>query len=41
LLVASALMVRVDHGLSGVGFVTAFVLALYMLWKVIRTPDEL
>jgi len=41
LLVASALMARVDHWLSGVGFVSAFVLALYVLWKIIRTPGEL
>ena len=41
LLVASALMADVDHWISGVGFVTAFALALYMLWKIIRTPGEL
>ena len=41
LLVASALMAKVDHWLLGVGFVSAFVLALYMLWKIVRTPGEL
>ena len=41
LLIASALMAGVDHWISGVGFVSAFVLALYMLWKIIRTPGEL
>jgi ubiquinone biosynthesis protein len=41
LLVASALMANVSHWISGVGFITAFVLALYMLWKIIRTPGEL
>jgi len=32
---------RVSHWFSGVGFVAAFVLALYMLWKIVRTPGEL
>ena len=41
LLVASALMANVSHWISGVGFISAFVLALYMLWKIIRTPGEL
>jgi ABC1 atypical kinase-like domain len=41
LLVASALMASVSHWIAGVGFIVAFVLALYMLWKIIRTPGEL
>lgn len=41
LLVASTLMANVSHWISGVGFISAFVLALYMLWKIIRTPGEL
>jgi 4-hydroxybenzoate polyprenyltransferase len=41
LLVSSALMAHVNHWISGVGFIAAFVLALYMLWKIIRTPGEL
>jgi ubiquinone biosynthesis protein len=43
LLVASALLARV-HDLrwyAFAGFCTAFALALYMLWKIIRTPGEL
>jgi ubiquinone biosynthesis protein len=43
LLVASALLARV-HDLrwyAFAGFCTAFVLGLYMLWKIIRTPGEL
>jgi hypothetical protein len=31
----------VSHWIAGVGFIVAFVLALYMLWKIIRTPGEL
>jgi ubiquinone biosynthesis protein len=43
LLVASALLARV-HDLrwyAFVGFCAAFVLGLYMVWKIIRTPGEL
>jgi ubiquinone biosynthesis protein len=43
LLVASALLARV-HDLrwyAFAGFCAAFVLGLYMLWKIIRTPGEL
>jgi len=43
LLVASALLARV-HDLrwyAFVGFCLAFVLGLYMVWKIIRTPGEL
>jgi ubiquinone biosynthesis protein len=43
LLVASALLARVDdlRWIAGVGFVLAFLLGLYMVWKIIRTPGEL
>jgi hypothetical protein len=34
-------MARVNHVVSLVGFAIAFVLGLYMLWKIIRTPGEL
>jgi ubiquinone biosynthesis protein len=43
LLIASALLARV-HDLrwyAFVGFCLAFVLGLYMIWKIIRTPGEL
>jgi ubiquinone biosynthesis protein len=41
LLIASALMASVSHWIAGVGFVASFILGLYMLWKIIRTPGEL
>jgi ubiquinone biosynthesis protein len=43
LLVASALLARVHRfeWLALAGFVTAAVLGLYMIWKIIRTPGEL
>jgi membrane protein implicated in regulation of membrane protease activity len=41
LLVSSPLMAGVSHWFAGVGFIAAFVLALYMLWKIMRTPGEL
>jgi ubiquinone biosynthesis protein len=43
LLVASALLARVDdlRWVAAVGFVLSFVLGLYMVWKIIRTPGEL
>jgi hypothetical protein len=41
LLVASALMARVSHTVAYVGFGCSFVLGLYMVWKIIRTPGEL
>jgi hypothetical protein len=43
LLIASALLARV-HDLrwaAFAGFCFAFVLGLYLLWKIIRTPGEL
>ncbi len=41
LLIASALMARVSHVVAIVGFSLAFVLGVYMVWKIIRTPGEL
>ena len=41
LLVSSALMARVNDWIAGTGFVCSFVLGLYMVWKIIRTPGEL
>jgi ubiquinone biosynthesis protein len=41
LLIASALMARVDHALAVVGFIAASALGLYMLWRIMRTPGGL
>ena len=41
LLLSSALMARVSHLVSPAGFCIAGLLGLYMIWKVIRTPDDL
>ena len=41
LLVSSALMARVDNTVALVGFALSFLLGLYMVWKIIRTPGEL
>ena len=41
LLVSSALMARVDDRVALVGFVLSFLLGLYMVWKIIRTPGRL
>jgi ubiquinone biosynthesis protein len=41
LLVSSALMARVDHTVAMVGFTLSFLLGLYMVWKIVRTPGEL
>ena len=41
LLIASALMARVNHTLSVVGFCSAAGLGLYMLWRIMRTPGGL
>jgi hypothetical protein len=41
LLVSSALMARVNHTVSTIGFVLSFLLGVYMLWKIVRTPGEL
>ena len=41
LLVASALMARVNEAVSLVGFLLSAALGLYVLWKIIRTPGDL
>ena len=43
LLVSSALIARVHdlRWLAAVGFALSFVLGLYMVWKIVRTPGEL
>lgn len=41
LLISSALMARVDHTVSLVGFILSGVLALYLFWRIIRTPGDL
>jgi ubiquinone biosynthesis protein len=41
LLIASALMARVSHGVAIAGFAVAGVIALYMLWRIARTPGGL
>jgi predicted unusual protein kinase regulating ubiquinone biosynthesis (AarF/ABC1/UbiB family) len=41
LLIASALMARVNHTFSVVGFLVAAGLAVYMLWRILRTPGGL
>ncbi len=41
LLISSALMARVDHTLSVIGFLGAAALGLYMLWRILRTPGGL
>jgi putative Mn2+ efflux pump MntP len=40
LLIASALMARVDHTIAILGFTLSFALGLYMLWKIIRTLGD-
>jgi membrane protein implicated in regulation of membrane protease activity len=41
LLISSALMARVDHTVSLVGFLLSGLLALYLFWRIIRTPGDL
>jgi ubiquinone biosynthesis protein len=41
LLISSALMARVDHTVSLVGFLLSGVIGLYMIWRILRTPGEL
>jgi predicted unusual protein kinase regulating ubiquinone biosynthesis (AarF/ABC1/UbiB family) len=41
LLIASALMAQVSHAFSLAGFCVAAVVALYMLWRIVRTPGDL
>ncbi|MFL5921365.1 MAG: ABC1 kinase family protein [Gaiellaceae bacterium] len=40
LLISSALMARVDHTVSLVGFLLSGFLALYMIWRILRTPGD-
>jgi hypothetical protein len=41
LLVASALMARVDHTVAVVGFALSVALGLFELWRILRTPGDL
>jgi predicted unusual protein kinase regulating ubiquinone biosynthesis (AarF/ABC1/UbiB family) len=41
LLIASALMARVNDYVATGGFLLASAIGLYMLWKIVRTPGEL
>lgn len=41
LLVSSALMARVDHTVSLIGFLLSGLLALYLFWRIVRTPGDL
>jgi len=41
LLVSSALMARVSHDVSLGGFCLSGAIALYMIWRIFRTPGEL
>ena len=41
LLIASALMARVNETVALVGFVLSAVIGLYELWKILRTPGDL
>jgi hypothetical protein len=41
LLISSALMARVNDGVALAGFIVSGALALYMVWKILRTPGDL
>jgi hypothetical protein len=41
LLISSALMARVNDGVALAGFVVSAALALYLMWKILRTPGDL
>ena len=41
LLISSALMARVNDGVALAGFIVSGALALYMMWKILRTPGDL
>jgi ubiquinone biosynthesis protein len=41
LLVSSALMARVNDAVALAGFATSAAIALYLVWKILRTPGEL
>lgn len=41
LLISSALMAQVNDGVALAGFIVSGALALYMVWKILRTPGDL
>jgi ubiquinone biosynthesis protein len=41
LLISSALMARVNDGVALAGFIVSGAIALYMVWKILRTPGDL
>ena len=41
LLVSSSLMARVNDAVALAGFALSAVIALYVLWKILRTPGEI
>jgi hypothetical protein len=41
LLVASALMARVNETVALIGFVLSCALGLFELWRILRTPGDL
>ena len=41
LLVASALMARVNDAVALAGFGLSAAIALYLIWKILRTPGEI
>jgi ubiquinone biosynthesis protein len=41
LLISSALMARVNDGVALAGFIVSAALALYLMWKILRTPGDL
>ncbi len=41
LLLSSALIARVSHAIAIAGFCAAAVLAIYMVWRILRTPGHL
>ena len=41
LLVSSALMARVNDAVALAGFAVSAVIALYLIWKILRTPGEI
>jgi hypothetical protein len=41
LLISSALMARVNHAVALAGFAVAAAMALYMMWRIMRTPGGL
>jgi hypothetical protein len=39
--VASALMARVNEAVALAGFALSAAIALYLIWKILRTPGEI